>query len=272
MPEATSLAYLPDTARLEWAVNEVRHAPDAKPLDLRRLGQLDAADMQPLSFAPSVGVQVLQAAFPVDAIWHAVLVQNDSAFADINLTADPVRLYIHLRAALRLTAVESSACSTTMDTVSASALCCIQCTVGSTQCHLGIIGSRKFAHASRERIANERSSVCANLAVTRLTPESLNDVGRIASRCSRKNNQKFFSPSPTYLVRPSCGESTRVRTVLQHGIPSRVAIGVVYALEAVQINQSDCDRNIRVNGRGYHLFEVGERVPSICETSPSFSF
>lgn len=95
MPQLTSLAYLPDTARLEWAVNEILHAPDAKPLDLRHLGQLDGADTQALRFVPSIGVQVLQSAFPVDAVWHAVLVQNDSAFADINLTSDPVRLYVH---------------------------------------------------------------------------------------------------------------------------------------------------------------------------------
>jgi len=95
MPEAASLIYLPDTARLEWAVNEALHAPDAKPLDLRRLEQLDAADMHVVRFLPSPAARVLESPFPVDAIWHAVLSRDDSALANINLSADPVCLYIH---------------------------------------------------------------------------------------------------------------------------------------------------------------------------------
>ncbi|WP_341313565.1 DNA-binding domain-containing protein [Paraburkholderia sp. IMGN_8] len=95
MPEAASLDYLPDTARLEWAVNEALHAPDAKPLDLRRLEQFDAADMHAVRFLPSPAARVLASSFPVDAIWHAVLTRDDSAMANINLAADPVWLYIH---------------------------------------------------------------------------------------------------------------------------------------------------------------------------------
>lgn len=95
MPEAVSLVYLPDTARLEWAVNEALHAPDAKPLDLRRLEQLNVADMQAVRFLPSPAARVLESPFPVDAIWHAVLSRDDSALANINLAADPVWLYIH---------------------------------------------------------------------------------------------------------------------------------------------------------------------------------
>ncbi|CAE6814018.1 HvfC/BufC N-terminal domain-containing protein [Paraburkholderia haematera] len=95
MPEAASLAYLPDTARLEWAVNEALHAVDAKPLDLQRLAQLDEADLQAVRFLPSPAVRVLESPFPVDAIWRAVLSQDDSALATINLAADPVWLVIH---------------------------------------------------------------------------------------------------------------------------------------------------------------------------------
>ena len=95
MPEAASLAYLPDTARLEWAVNQVLHAPDGKALDLRRLEQLDEADIQAVRFLPSPAAQLLESCFPVDAIWHAVLSRDDNALADINLDADPVWLYVH---------------------------------------------------------------------------------------------------------------------------------------------------------------------------------
>ncbi|MDE1011471.1 DUF2063 domain-containing protein [Paraburkholderia fungorum] len=95
MPEAASLAYLPDTARLEWAVNEALHAPDAQLLDLRRLEQLGEADMQAVRFLPSPAARVVESSFPVDAIWQAVLSRDDSALADINLAAGPVWLYVH---------------------------------------------------------------------------------------------------------------------------------------------------------------------------------
>ena len=95
MPEAASLAYLPDTARLEWAVNQVLHAPDAKPLDLRRLEELDEVDIQAVRFLPSPAVRVVESCFPVDAIWRAVLSRDDSALVAINLDVDPVWLYVH---------------------------------------------------------------------------------------------------------------------------------------------------------------------------------
>src|SRR5262249_34026411 len=37
---AVSLSYLPDVARLEWAVNRALHAPDTKALDLSRLSAI----------------------------------------------------------------------------------------------------------------------------------------------------------------------------------------------------------------------------------------
>lgn len=95
MPEAASLAYLPDTARLEWAVNLVLHAPDGKPLDLRRLEQLDEVDIRAARFLPNPAARVLGSHFPVDVIWHAVLSRDDRALADINLDAGPVWLYAH---------------------------------------------------------------------------------------------------------------------------------------------------------------------------------
>ena len=95
MPEAASLVYLPDTARLEWAVNEALHAPDTKPLDLRRLEQLDEVEMQAIRFVSNAAVRVLESCFPVDAIWHAALTRDDCALAGINLAENPVWLYIH---------------------------------------------------------------------------------------------------------------------------------------------------------------------------------
>lgn len=95
MPQASSLAYLPDTARLEWAVNTVLHAPDAKPLDLVRLSQLEEAQRGDVCFVPHPAVRLLQSAFPVDAIWRAVLSRDDCAMGAIDLNAGPVWLLVH---------------------------------------------------------------------------------------------------------------------------------------------------------------------------------
>ena len=94
MPEAASLDYLPDTARLEWTVSEVLHAPDAKPLDLLRLGRLNDGGLKSVQLLPNPAVRLFQSDFPVDAIWRAVLTHDDRALADINPAAGPVWLHV----------------------------------------------------------------------------------------------------------------------------------------------------------------------------------
>ncbi len=94
LPQAASLAYLPDTARLEWAVNTVLHAPDTKPLDLPRLAQLEEAERGDVCFTPHPTVRLLQSDFPIDAIWRAVLSRDDGALGAIDLNAGPVWLLV----------------------------------------------------------------------------------------------------------------------------------------------------------------------------------
>ncbi|MFJ4290651.1 putative DNA-binding domain-containing protein [Cupriavidus sp. NPDC089707] len=95
LPEVASLPYLPDTARLEWAVSTALHAPDAKPLDLARLAQQGEAERGEVCFAPHPSVQLLQSDFPIDAVWRAVLGGDDGALAGIDLNAGPAWLLIH---------------------------------------------------------------------------------------------------------------------------------------------------------------------------------
>jgi hypothetical protein len=94
IPQAASLAYVPDTARLEWCVNAVLHAPDAKPLDLGRLQHVQQTKSMSAQFLPGPAVRLLRSDYPVDAIWCAVLARDDKAMADINLAAGPVWLYV----------------------------------------------------------------------------------------------------------------------------------------------------------------------------------
>lgn len=95
LPQAASLPYLPDVARLEWQVNLVLHAQDAQPLDVARLAQLNEAELAQLRFEPHPAAKLLRCEFPADAIWHAVLERDDSAMTAIDLADGPVWLLVH---------------------------------------------------------------------------------------------------------------------------------------------------------------------------------
>jgi len=94
LPQAASLAYLPDTARLEWAVNTALHAPDTRPVDLERLAQQAQANAGDVCFVRHPAVRLLQSAFPVDAIWRAVLNRDDAALSAVDLNEGPVWLRV----------------------------------------------------------------------------------------------------------------------------------------------------------------------------------
>jgi hypothetical protein len=96
---AAALTYLGDVAQLEWAVNRALHASDAARLDLGRLAALDPSALAHVSFSVHPALSVLRLEFPADAIWRAVLEQDDAAMAAIDLAAGPVHLLIERNAA-----------------------------------------------------------------------------------------------------------------------------------------------------------------------------
>lgn len=65
------LVYLPDVARLEWAINAALHADDMPALDPRMLADTPGDDLvrATIRFHPSV--TLLASPWPVDRIWHA---------------------------------------------------------------------------------------------------------------------------------------------------------------------------------------------------------
>ena len=93
-PAAAALTYLADVARLEWAVNRALHAPEATPLALDALAALDPARMPGVSFVAHPALTVLRLETPADAIWRAVLDQDETAMAALNITTGPVWLLI----------------------------------------------------------------------------------------------------------------------------------------------------------------------------------
>lgn len=93
-PHAAGLAYLADVARLEWAVSRALHAADAAPLDLAVLAALDPAQMAAVRFVPHPAVSALRLASAADAIWRAVLEQDEAAMRAIDPAAGPVWLLV----------------------------------------------------------------------------------------------------------------------------------------------------------------------------------
>lgn len=93
-PPASSLPYLADVARLEWAVSRALHATDEEPLDARRLAALDEAGRARVRFVPHASLGLVPARHPADAIWRAVLEGDDGALAAVELSGGPVYLLV----------------------------------------------------------------------------------------------------------------------------------------------------------------------------------
>jgi hypothetical protein len=91
---AASLPYLADVAQLEWAINRALHAPDAPALDLARLASLGEDARAGVRFTAHPGLSLLRLLSPADAIWRAVLDQDDAAMAAIDPREAPVYLLI----------------------------------------------------------------------------------------------------------------------------------------------------------------------------------
>jgi Putative DNA-binding domain len=91
---AASLAYLPDVARFEWAVNRALHARDVEPLDVRALAAIADVDRAGVRFAPHPSVGLVRADHPADLIWRAVLDEDDSALSAVDPDAGPVWLLV----------------------------------------------------------------------------------------------------------------------------------------------------------------------------------
>ena len=74
---AASVPYLPDVARLEWAVNRALHAPPAPPLTPEALRAVPAEQQADLRFVAHPTLSLLSLDYPARAIWEAVLTEDD---------------------------------------------------------------------------------------------------------------------------------------------------------------------------------------------------
>jgi hypothetical protein len=66
---AAGLPYLPDVARLEWAMHEVFHAAAPPPFPLERLAALNESDHAALRFVLSPACRLVASPWPVARLW-----------------------------------------------------------------------------------------------------------------------------------------------------------------------------------------------------------
>lgn len=69
-PPAAQLAYLPDIARLEWAMERVFHAAEASPLDLTALAAVSQEELAGLRFALHPASRIVDSPYPILRIWQ----------------------------------------------------------------------------------------------------------------------------------------------------------------------------------------------------------
>lgn len=67
---AAQLVYLPDVARLEWAIERVFHAADAPPLDLHALGKVPQPALPKLRFKLHPASRIVRSLYPILRIWR----------------------------------------------------------------------------------------------------------------------------------------------------------------------------------------------------------
>jgi hypothetical protein len=69
-PACRNLPYLPDVARLEFAMNAVLHAPDLPVLTAEMLGDVALESFGALRFVLHPAARVVSSRYPVDRIWR----------------------------------------------------------------------------------------------------------------------------------------------------------------------------------------------------------
>jgi hypothetical protein len=105
---ARHLTYLPDVARLEWAINGAYHAADAPRLDPARIAALPQERYAALRFVAHPSCRLFASSFPIDRIWQEHQHGGDLE-TRIDLSSGGCRLLIDRNdAAIRLLALDAA--------------------------------------------------------------------------------------------------------------------------------------------------------------------
>jgi hypothetical protein len=87
-PPARNLVYLPDVARLEWAVDQANIAADAGPMDTSALARVDADAFAGLRFVLHPSVRLLASTYPILHIWRSNQTEANSEHVDLDEGGD----------------------------------------------------------------------------------------------------------------------------------------------------------------------------------------
>lgn len=85
---ARELPYLPDVARLEWAVNEAYYAPDDKPLTPDALQNVPLDELADMVLPLRLSVRLLESRWPLVAVRNFCLKENRPGSHDESETLD----------------------------------------------------------------------------------------------------------------------------------------------------------------------------------------
>lgn len=83
------LSYIADVARVDWAVNLALHADDAKALNAAAFAAAGGIAPERLVVVAHPSLTLLRLDYPGDAIWRAVLAQDDAALGALELKTEP---------------------------------------------------------------------------------------------------------------------------------------------------------------------------------------
>jgi hypothetical protein len=90
-PPCRELVYLPDVARVEWAMHAAAHAPDAEAVDPGRLREVPAEATGGLVLRLHPSLALVSSPWPVDRIWRA---NQPGADAEVDLAAGAARVEV----------------------------------------------------------------------------------------------------------------------------------------------------------------------------------
>ena len=91
---ASSVPYLSDVAKLEWAVNCALHSADTEPLETTELATVAPGDQGRICLIANPSIALVQFDYPADRIWRAVVARDDDALRAIDLKAEAVHLKV----------------------------------------------------------------------------------------------------------------------------------------------------------------------------------
>lgn len=92
---ASTLPYLPDVARFEWALSVAANAADVPALEAQALAAVGPEHHAGLQFEPHPSVRFLALDYHANEIADAVLSGDDAAMAEVDVSRRPVWLVVH---------------------------------------------------------------------------------------------------------------------------------------------------------------------------------